>query len=231
MLHISDEEYQQLRTSFDLCSWINDKLHELEKENDFEELYFERRGKNIKQLLEEAIPVSHLGLFFHRPWTTINVTCFSDNRDHDAVIEIRDPQGHIARVKIEVTTTEDAYSTMRRQALSRYGHVSLTGLIRREGRTFITEPEMVDIKDTLNEIYNITMTRLRRKLANIYDDTTAILVYVQSYTTLSARFKCGLVEAARELLIAKNPALYGIYFTYSLGYGVDGIRNNSSELY
>ena len=90
-MDISNSEYEQPRSIFQLCDWINSKLHDLEQVDNFEERYFERKGENIKKLLEEAVPVARLGLYFWRPWRDISVTCLADNQPHDAEITLQDP--------------------------------------------------------------------------------------------------------------------------------------------
>jgi hypothetical protein len=75
-----------------LCDWINNELRNLEKVPDFEERYFERRGQNIKKLLEEAVPVTRVGLYFWRLWRDVSVTCLTGNQPHDATVTLRDPQ-------------------------------------------------------------------------------------------------------------------------------------------
>ncbi len=63
-MNIPAPEYEQHRSVFQLCDWINSKLRALENVSGLEERYFERRGENIKKLLEEAVPVAYLGLSF-----------------------------------------------------------------------------------------------------------------------------------------------------------------------
>jgi hypothetical protein len=229
-LDISTQDYEKRRTSFELCTWINEQLHELEKEPNFEELYFERKGHNIKQLLEEAIPISKLALYFHRPWSNIYVSCFTDNRDHDAVIEIHRPQNQVESIKIEVTTTEDEASTLRRQALSREGMVFLTGPITRQGRKIISEGDMIDVEEQLAGIIDVTINRIKRKFLNTYDNETAILIYVNSYQDIPHRHRFQVIQSVKELLTTKRRDIYGVYITYSYNFGVDGIRNNYPDI-
>ncbi len=113
----------------------------MEQVDVFEEIYFERRGKNIKKLLEEAIPTSRLGLYLWRPWREISVTCLADDGAHDSIVTIHD-RHKTETIKIEVTSTETDETTMRRQALSRQGFVFMTGLVRREGRQIMSEATM-----------------------------------------------------------------------------------------
>jgi hypothetical protein len=71
-MNISNSEYEKPRSVFQLCEWINSKLRNLKQDPAFEELYSERRGKNIKKLLEEAVPSARLGLYLWRPWRDVS---------------------------------------------------------------------------------------------------------------------------------------------------------------
>jgi hypothetical protein len=74
-MNISDSEYEKPRSVFQLCEWINGTLRGLETDPDFEERYCERKGKSIKKLLEDAVPIARLGLRLWRPWHDLLVTC------------------------------------------------------------------------------------------------------------------------------------------------------------
>jgi hypothetical protein len=124
-------EYEQPRTIFELCQWVNSKLRALERFADFEERYFERRGQLIKKLLEEAVPIAKLGLYFWRPWRDISVTCLGGNQAYDAAMTLQDPH-QAETIRIEVTCTETDDTSMRRQALARNGSVFMLGSVRRE---------------------------------------------------------------------------------------------------
>jgi len=118
-----EKERQNLENP-QLSAWVNEKFRALETSDDFERQYFERIGENIKPFIEEAIPVSRLGLHLSTPGRDVFVRCFSDNRPYDAEIEM--DHGKQRRFRVEVTTTDEPpASTIRRQALSRNGIVSL----------------------------------------------------------------------------------------------------------
>jgi hypothetical protein len=143
---IPREEYESRRTAFELSAWVNEKFRALETSKDFERRYFERIGENIKPFIEEAIPVSRLGLYLATPGKEVFVRCFTDNRSYDAEIELND--GGENGFRVEVTTTDEPpASAMRRQALSRKGIVSLAGVMRREGRSVSDEPRMIDVAE------------------------------------------------------------------------------------
>jgi hypothetical protein len=223
-MDILQSEYEQRRHIFDFCRWLNQKLHDLEQESNFEELYFERTGANIKKLLEEAIPVSHLGLYLFREWSEVFVQCYADNRGYDALIEIQGPS-RTDSIKVEVTTTEDDDSAMRRQALSRKGVVHFTGTVRREGRNIISEGEFVGVEEECAKLVKLALQRLESKLSNTYDDATAILIYVPAFRKLMHRHRFDLIEQVKHLLRERKPALYGVFFCYSSNLGIDGIIN------
>jgi len=66
----------------------------------------------VKRLIEEAIPVSRLGLYLSTPESEVHVRCFADGRSYDAEIAIT---GFLARsFKLEVTTSETNESTIGR---------------------------------------------------------------------------------------------------------------------
>ncbi len=72
-MDISNDEYEQKRLIFDSHQWLQEKLNLLQEESNFEESYFERKGNNIKKLLEEVVPICRLGLFLCDEWNTIFV--------------------------------------------------------------------------------------------------------------------------------------------------------------
>lgn len=226
-MDILQNDYEQRRHIFDFCRWINQKLYDLEQEPDFERLYFERTGANWKKLLEEAIPVSHLGLYLYREWHEVFVQCFTNNPQYDALIEVHSP-AVTQLIKVEITTTEDDESAMRRQALSRKGFVHFTGTVRREGREIISQGEFVDVEEECLKIVQLALQRLERKLNNQYDEATAILIHIATQRKLFHRHRFNLVEEVKRLLRERKPALYGVFICYSSDLGVDRIINISA---
>ncbi len=225
-MDILEHDYQQKRHIFDFCRWINQKLDDLNQEPNFDQLYFERIGVNVKKLLEEAIPVSCLGLYLYREWSDVFVQCFADNREYDAVIEVQSPSSKYG-IKVEITTTENDDSAMRRQALSRNGFVHFGGPVKREGRTIISEGKFVDVEEECEKLVQLALQRLELKLKNTYDDTTAILVYVVASRILTHQHRFKLIEQAKTLLRERTLALCGIFFCYGSNFGVDGIVNRA----
>jgi hypothetical protein len=54
-IEIPDIGYETKRHAFEFCQWINCKFREMRHLGDFDKLYFERKGKNVKKLIEEAV--------------------------------------------------------------------------------------------------------------------------------------------------------------------------------
>lgn len=112
---ISTAEYEKRRHAFELCAWINSKLLELKTKENFDELYFERKGvakKPIKKLLEEAIPASRLALYLSVPGSDVFVTLHEGNQNFDAMLEI---EGFTPRTfKLEITMAETKEAPLRR---------------------------------------------------------------------------------------------------------------------
>jgi hypothetical protein len=231
-MNILASEYEQSRSVFQLCDWINSKLRDLEQADDFEEVYFERRGQNIKKLLEEAIPTSRLGLYLWRPWREISITCLADDGPHDSEVTI-DDRHKTETIKIEVTSTETDETTMRRQALSRHGFVFMSGPVRREGRQIMSEATMVDINKECTRLLECAFARFQMKAEQEDDPQTAILVYVNSFGSFGSmpyRYRAQLLEHTRTYLRTQCPRLYGVYYCYEADQGVDGLRNDLREL-
>jgi hypothetical protein len=163
---IPTDEYTRHRHVAEYCRWINEKLEAIKAGGQFDEQYFERIGRNVKKLIEEAIPISRLGLFLWTPGSDVYITCYADNRDCDAEVEIKGFD--VRSFKVEVTTTETEESTLRRQALSREGTVPLVGRIRKQKRTIIPEYEMIDVDEQSEKYVSLTMERLLSRVPAVY---------------------------------------------------------------
>ena len=222
-------EYEQPRSIHELCNWINIKLRDLEQLPDFEERYFERRGQYIKQLLEEAIPIAKLGLYFWRPWRDISVVCLTGNQAYDATMTLQDPH-HSETIRIEVTSTETDETTMRRQALSRDGSVFMLGPVRRQGRQIMSEATMVDLDAEHTRLLECAFARFQAKAEQESDAQTAILVYVSTPQSLPLHYRAQLLEQTRAYLRTNHATLYGVYYCYHNDYGTDGLHNAIHEL-
>jgi hypothetical protein len=196
-----------------LCEWINRTLRDFETDPDFGERSLERKGKNVKKLLEEAVPVARLGLHLWRPWHDILVTCLADNQLHDAEATLKNPRKS-GTIKIEVTSTQTDETTMRRQALVRHGHVWMTGPVWREGRHIMSSPEMEDYDKKRSRLIEHAFDRFRAKAEQEDDPHTAVLVYVDSFLSLPFWYRSKLLEQTRNYLITQRPTLYGAYYCY-----------------
>src|SRR5689334_17112549 len=101
LMNIPTDEYEQRRHVFDMCRWINQTLTNMESESDFDRLYFERKGLNVKKFIEEAIPIACLGLHFYRPPDDVHVKCLAGNQPFDAELEVSGFRS--MRIKVEAT--------------------------------------------------------------------------------------------------------------------------------
>lgn len=216
---IDRDEYEQRRDAFELCRWVNAQFRAMQGTGRFDEIYFERKGFNVPRFVAEAVPVSRLALLLATPGSEVHVTCFADSRNYDAHIEI---SGWAPRsFKVEVTTTEPDDVVLRRQALSRAGHVMLAGPIRREGRTVIEDPEMVNVRDEEQRRTGLMLERLRSKIeSGRYDGDTAFLVYSTDLFRIGVEARAELVgDVARYVTQAGVPTA-GVYLAFQTDYTV-----------
>jgi hypothetical protein len=209
----------------DLCRWINAKLEAIKAGGRFDEQYFERTGQNVKKLIEEVVPVSRLGLFLWTPGSEVFVTCYVDNEDHEALIEV---EGFAAQsFKVEVTTTESEASTLRRQALAREGTVTLAGPIRKEGRTIIPDYVMIDVDEESEKYVECALDRLREKVnSRRWDGKTVILVFLSDFWTLPPRGRADLNRKTERYLESERPKIPAVYYCYGDSYSIDVIRGD-----
>jgi hypothetical protein len=216
---ITRDEYEQRRDAFELCRWVNAQFRAMEETGHFDEIYFERKGLNVPRFVAEAVPVSRLALLLATPGIEVHVTCFAHSLNYDAQIEIsgwRQPS-----FRVEVTTTEPDDVVLRRQALSRVGHVMLAGPIRREGRKIIAEAEMVDVTEEEQRRTALMLARLRDKVeSGRYDANTAFLVYSTDLFRIGVHARADLVGDAERYLAQAGVPTAGVYFAFQTDYTV-----------
>jgi hypothetical protein len=219
LFEITRDEYEQRRDAFELCRWVNAQFRAMEGTGHFDKIYFERKGLNVPRFVAEAVPVSRLSLLLATPGSDVHVTCFADSRNYDAEIEISG--WHPRSFKVEVTTTEPDDVVLRRQALSREGHVMLAGPIRREGRNVIAEPEMVDVHEEEQRRTALMLKRLRDKVeSGRYDTNTAFLVYSTDLFRIGMGARADLVRDAERYLAQVGVPTAGVYFAFQTDYTV-----------
>ena len=228
-MNIPNNEYEQKRNVFELCKWINEKLAEMEKFSDFDTIYFERKGENIKRLIEEAMPLASLGLYFYRPADEIFINLLPENHSFDAELIVKGFRN--IEIKVEVTTVETDDSTMRRQALSRNGTVFTTGKIERKGRTITSEPEMVDVDIETQKWIDLAFERCLKKIQRGSDENTAILVSFSNQRHIPLRYRAKLIQRTQKYFLEENPKVYGVYFSYGDDFVVDGIKFDQRQMF
>jgi hypothetical protein len=184
--------------------------------------YFERKVRNIKKLLEEAIPLACLGLYFFKPADNVYLTCLTGNQPYDAMLTVKG--FHNFEIKVEVTTVETEESTMRRQALARDGHVFMMGEIRREGRKIISQAEMVNVDRVYEKWIDLAFERYLKKLEHGYDRDTAILISFGNFAHIPFRYRAKLIDRTEKHIRSEKPDVYGVYYCYWDDFVVDGIK-------
>jgi hypothetical protein len=209
---------------------VNEKLQQMRDTGKFDAYYFERKpsGSNIKKLIEEVIPISRLCLYLSTPASEVYATCFTGNQNYDAIIEVTgfNPR----RFKLEVTTTENDSSVLRRHALARYGHVSLTGSIRRQGREIIEEPEMISVDEEDQECIDRMLQRLREKIDyGRYDDDTVFLVFMTDFRPIGMYHRARLIQQTENYLYEVEARTPGVYYCYTADYSIDSVHIPNSK--
>jgi hypothetical protein len=223
MVEIPDLEYEKKRHAFEFCQWINHKFQEMRRLGNFDKLYFERKGKNVKKLIEEAVPLSRLALHLSTPGSEVYVTLFSGNQNYDAVVDIEGFSKHT--FKVEITTTETEETTLRRQVLSRDGYVPLAGPIERTRAGIEYGYEFTDVDTNETKMIDLVFERLMTKIkSGSYDKDTAILVYLSNSLPLSIRKRAELVRRTRQYIEYEQPKVGEIYYAYSFGNIVDSAK-------
>jgi hypothetical protein len=227
---VPTDEYEQRRHVFDAHQWINSVLARMNEDPDFDAIYFERTG-NVKKLIEEAIPLTYLGLQLVRMAEDVFIQFYADNRPYDGHLEVTGWNNF--GFKVEVTTTEDNESSLRRQALSRNGRVWLHGPIKRDetdGRRIVSEPKMVDFSKTEDSCMELAFERFLTKAnSGRYDVNTAILVVITMDHVISMRRRDELLNRSRAWLNA-NPTVYGVYYCFQRDGIIDLARASAREI-
>jgi hypothetical protein len=201
----------------------------MEQDADFNTIYFERKGTNVKRFLEEAIPVACLGLHFFKPFHDVFVQCLVGNGPFDATLRVRGYPGiniPETKIKVEVTTTETDDSTMRGQSVARHGFRWSSGRIKRVGREIESEPEIVDVDEQAEQWITLAFNRVLDKLKKTSGSDTAILVYMDTYQPLDFCFREKLISTTEDYIRKEEPQVYGIYYCHSVEFLVDGLARH-----
>lgn len=226
---VTTDEYEQRRHVFETHRWINSVMTRMDEDPEFDAIYFERTG-NIKKLIEEAIPLTYLGLHLVRIAEDVYIQLYANDPTCDGQLVVTGFNNF--GFKVEVTTTENDESVLRRQALSRNGFVWLHGPLRRDGsdgRRIISEPEMVDLSKAEDQCMELAFERFLRKAeSGRYDRDTAILVAITMDHVISMRRRGELLKRSREWL-RSNPTVLSVYYCYQRDGVVDCARASDRE--
>ncbi len=220
---IADDDYEQRRHARELVTWINAKFRDLDAGGRLEEQFFERKGRNVKRLIEEAVPLSRLGLSLWKPGDEAYVSLLPENVRYDGLMEV---DGFSARsFNVEVTTIETEQSTLRRQMLSREGTVTLAGPIRRKRDGSIEDGmEGVEVSEQQEAIVTLALNRLKAKTdTKSYDENTAILVYLNDFWPLPAEGRLALHRLTEQYLWERQE-IFAVCYCFSPDLAVDWIE-------
>lgn len=195
----------------------------MDETGNFDTIYFERKGVNLKKFLEEAIPVAYLGLHYFRIADDIYIQCKSGNQPYDAILEVVGFRNR--SIKIEVTTTEDNDSTLRRQSLSRHGFTYSSGSIRREGGNIVSEPEFVDTLEEEQRLIELAFNRFYEKVKfGGYGEDTALLIRVDFHKPLSLEGRAELVNRTHRYLTEHHPKVFAVFYCYVRDSIIDEVK-------
>jgi hypothetical protein len=95
-----------------------------------------RKGKGVKKLVEEIIPIAAFLKHFESPGRRVRCKHFPGNQNYDAKIQVRGDDVRLGFIEkeyfLEVTSAVSSYDFFEREALSHNGSVFGGGTIRRE---------------------------------------------------------------------------------------------------
>ena len=179
-------------------------------------------GRCVKKLIEEAIPASRLALYLSVPFTDVFLTLHAGNQNYDATIERKGFTQDVFKLEITTASTKEAY--LRREALARYGHVSLLGPINKHKDGSITsKPKMVNIRKFEQKCTDLMFTALLDKIkSGKYPEETAILVYLTEFLPISIRNRAELAHKTQLYLQGKN-LKHKVYYGYQAGQLIDTV--------
>jgi hypothetical protein len=219
---IQDSDYEQRRHASELAVWVNLKLREIEAGGCLDVQYFERRGRNVKRLIEEALPLSRLGLYLWTPGNEPYVTTLPISDPVDGLIEVESI--YPRSFHVEITTLETEESTMRRQALARTGYAPLGGPIHRTGRRLEYEPEMIDVAKAAEHTIELVIKRLDRKVRSVTQtNPAAILVYLSPFRTLPQMYRSALRRRTEQYLASEVKQALTVYYCYWPEYVIEAV--------
>lgn len=226
---ITTEDYERKRHVFEMFTWMNETLLRMEQTGDFDAIYFERKNKNknVKNFIEELMPIVCLGLHTLSPRNDVFLQCLAGNQPFDGILQVRGFTNK--EIRIEVTTIETEDSTLRRQSLSRLHFAWSTGPIKREGQEIKSEPEMVNVTKQEQNWVDLALERMIEKLRyNAYGANTAILVSLDLWGAMSLHSRADLVHKTKLHFLEHNPEIYGVYYCDVRRFLMDEVLNDGT---
>ncbi len=220
---IETADYEQERHIFEMWRWINAQFNAMEATPDFDSIYFNQSGRNVKKLIEEVIPVGYLGLRFVAPMQDVFIRCLTGGQPYDATLRVAGFRP--LEIRVEVTTTETEETVFARQQLAENGTVHRPALSQTVGKKKMLRPlRMADMAEQYDGWIAVALERAERKvLSGRYDPLTAILVRVDTWSHLPRRWRSELINQTRARLDGQLASVYGVYYLH--GCEIDAVRS------
>jgi hypothetical protein len=157
--------------------------------------YRMRSVAGAKELIEEIIPLAALLKHLEIPDRQVRCRGIGGDQDHDAQVRIAGPEVEHGLIEpryfIEVTSAVSPDEHLKREALTRYGHVFGGGDIcrigskRRGDDQIVSRAVAVDGQEAVENTIAWVKTRLRAKAAKEYPSPCMLVVNVEPERCLS----------------------------------------------
>jgi hypothetical protein len=158
------------QNAFDFAKEVDRQIEQLSEEE-----YHLRRGRS-KQLQEELLPISRLGIHFKLPGLDVQVEAFENNGPVDGHISIRGFRSE--EFDVQVTYIYGYEESLRRELLVSHGISPASGTIFRDRRrkTIIPTMEAMDHEQYIDLLANNVIERFRKKASITYAANTILLI-------------------------------------------------------
>lgn len=182
-------DMQRSRTPAELREWVEGICRAFAA-SDVAKAYGRSGARLPKKFFDEIYPLSLLATHEYADRVDVRVTPSLDNDNFDARIDIEGPTGTLTRF-VETTFAKDGYDdSLRMEALTREGHVFMTGTVTVKGRRGTpdrevrVEPMAVKHSIALERYLALVEERVAAKADVSYGATHTLLVAVDDYLPL-----------------------------------------------
>lgn len=159
-----------------------------------------RKGKGVKKLVEEIIPIAAFLKHFEIPGRRVRCKHFPGNQNYDAKIRVQGDDVCLGFIEkeyfLEVTSAVSSYDFLEREALSDNGSVFGGGKIRREkaSRRIISDAVAEDHDAPIIKASEWVAACLTDKANKTYPQPCILLVQVEPERPLNTREWLTIVE-------------------------------------